>query len=290
VKDEYWRNQEIRNLLDIWEWCSRTLRVKWKRKHRYRNDCIIGLARAVNESHERVEISPYELPLVYENLPAPLFEDAGLLAFWETFPISLLELCLGSFTKGSPLAERLDQLRLTRQDNPILDKLFKKMSKREERFDYDWLVKGHHPESEFVQLKREMTPLCAPLKDLILGECASVQKLAGELLAQGHWQMENLPASSFVRKTPESLLNRAVRLKLWLVAQEILSHDLKNRKRLEALCNGLYRAITPSVKAAIESQGYTADKVVADFLNFDMHKSRKKITESRPAERQGSSS
>jgi hypothetical protein len=48
---------------------------------------------------------------------------------------------------------------------------------------------------------------------------------------------------------------------------------------LEALCNGLYPAITPSVKAAIESQCYTTDKVVDDFLYFDMRKSRKQITE-----------
>jgi hypothetical protein len=277
--EESRRNHEIRNLLDIWEWCSRTLRVKWKRKRRYRNNCLIGLAGAVNESHVGLEVSPYELPLVYETLAAPLFDGAGLLAFWETFPTSLLEMCLGCFTKESPLAERLDRVRLTRQDNPVLDKLFKKMSKREERFGYDWLVKGHHPETEFVQLKREMAPLCAPLKKLILGECAAVQALARELLAQGPWQMGNLPASSFVRKTPESLLNRAVRLKLWLVAQEILSQGLEGREELEALCNGLYPAITPSVKAAIESQGYTADKVVDDFLNFDMRKSRKEITE-----------
>jgi len=171
---------------------------------------LIGLAGAVNESHAGLEVSPYELPLVYETLPAPLFDDAGLLAFWEAFPTSLLEMCLGCFTKGSPLAERLDRLRLTRQDNPVLDKLFKKMSKREARFGYDWLVKGHHPETEFVQLKSEMASLCAPLKKQILGECAAVQVLARELLAQGPWQMGNLPASSFVRKTPESGLGRLV--------------------------------------------------------------------------------
>lgn len=263
----------------MWEWCSRTLRVKWKRKRRYRNNCLIGLAGAVNESHHGLEISPYELPLVYETLPGPLFDDAGLLSFWETFPISLLEMCLGCFTKGSPLAKRLDQIRLTRQDNAILDKLFKTMNKREERFGFDWIVKGHHPENEFAQLKKEMAPLFTALKKLIFGECASVEALAQELLAQGPWQMGSIPASVFVRKTPESLLNRAVRLKLWLVAQEILSQGLEGRDELEALCNGLYPAITPSVKAAIESQGYTADKVVDDFLNFDMRKSRKQITE-----------
>jgi hypothetical protein len=277
--EESRRNHEIRNLLDIWEWCSRTLRVKWKRKRRYRNNCLIGLAGAVNESHAGLEVSPYELPLVYETLPGPLFDDSGLLAFWEAFPTSLLEMSLGCFTKESPLAKRLDQIRLTLQDSVILDKLFKKMSKREERFGYEWLVKGHHPETEFVQLKREMAPLCEPLKKLILGECASIEGLARELLAQGPWQMGSVPSSVFVRKTPESLLNRAVRMKLWLVAQEILSQGLEGRDELEALCNGLYPAITPSVKAAIESQGYTADKVVDDFLNFDMRKSRKQITE-----------
>jgi hypothetical protein len=33
------RNQEIRNLLDLWQWCSRTLHVQWERKRKYRNGC-----------------------------------------------------------------------------------------------------------------------------------------------------------------------------------------------------------------------------------------------------------
>lgn len=36
--------------------------------------------------------------------------------------------------------------------------------------------------------------------------------------------------------------------------------------------------ITPSVKAAIEAQGYTVDNVVDDMLNFDMRKTQAEIT------------
>ena len=272
------RNQEIRNLLDLWQWCSRALHVQWKRKRKYRNGCLFGLTSAVNESQFGANVSPYQLPLVYRDLSEPLFNDLGLLAFWEDYPVPLLDMCLGCFTKDSPLTARLDRLRFAKQANHILDKLFKKMDSREKRYGIDWVIEGHHPENEFVQLKKEMAPLCAAIKKLIVGECAVVEVLGREVLAQGPWQLGSLPALSFVRKTPESLLNRANRLKLWLVAQEVLSQGLEEEQRLGALCDGLYRAITPSIKAAIESQGYTVDDVVDDVLNYDMRKSRKEIT------------
>jgi hypothetical protein len=124
------RNQEIRNLLDLWQWCSRRLHVQ----------CQIG-----------ADVSPYQLPLVYRDLAEPLFNDLGLLAFWEDYPTSLLDMCLGCFTKGSPMIDRLDRIRLQEQANPGLDKLFKKMRGREERFGWDWSAQGHHPENEFIQ-------------------------------------------------------------------------------------------------------------------------------------------
>jgi hypothetical protein len=68
------------------------------------------------------------------------------------------------------------------------------------------------------------------------------------------------------------------RLKLWQVAQDILSKNLEDVARLQALCGGFYGAITPSIEAAIKSQGYTVDDVVDDFLNYDMRKTRKEIT------------
>lgn len=275
--DQESRNQEIRNLLDLWQWCSRTLHVQWKRKRKYRNGCLFGLTSAVNESQFGADVSPYQLPLVYRDLAEPQFNDLGLLAFWEDYPTSLLDMCLGCFTQGSPLIDRLDRLRLKRQNSPVLDKLFKKMRGREERFGWDWSVEGHHPESEYVQLKREMSPLCDALKKVIVEDCAAVEVLGREVLSQGPWQHGSLPASSFVRKTPESLLNRATRLKLWQVAQRILSQRLNDEEKLEALCNGFYDAITPSVKAAVESQGYSVDDVVDDFLNYDMRKSREEI-------------
>jgi hypothetical protein len=272
------RNQEIRNLLDLWQWCSRTLHVQWERKRKYRNRCLFGLASAVNESQFGANVSPYQLPLVYRDLAEPLFNDLGLLAFWEEYPTSLLDMCLGCFTKGSPLIDRLNRLRLKRQDNPVLDKLFKKMRGREERYGWDWSVEGHHPKTEYVQLKKEMAPLCDALKKVIVEDCTAVEILGREVLSQGPWQLGSLPASSFVRKTPESLLNRATRLKLWLVTQDILSKNLKDEARLQALCSGLYGVITPSIEAAIKSQGYSVDDVVDDFLNYDMRKTRQEIT------------
>jgi hypothetical protein len=274
------RNQEIRKLLDLWQWCSRTLHVQWERKRKYRNGCLFGLASAINESQFGANVSPYQLPLVYRDLAEPLFNDLGLLAFWEEYPTPLLDMCLGCFTKGSPLSDRLNRLRLKRQDNPAFDKLFKKMRGREERYGWDWSAEGHHPEGEFVQLKKEMTPLCDALKKVIVEDCAAVEILGREILSQGPWELGSLPASSFVRKTPESLLNRALRLKLWRVAKDVLSKHLEDDARLQALCSGFYGAITPSVEAAIESQGHTVDDVVDDFLNYDMRKTRKEITNS----------
>jgi hypothetical protein len=52
---------------------------------------------------------------------------------------------------------------------------------------------------------------------------------------------------------------------------------MEEEKMLETLCHVLYRKISPSVKTAIEVQGYTVDNVVDDILNFDMHKSREVI-------------
>jgi hypothetical protein len=276
--EESYRNHEIGHLLGIWEWCSGTLHEKWKRQRRHRNSCLMGIAYAINEGIFAPDVSAFELPQMYKTLPSPLLNEATVLAFWEAHPVSLLEMCLGSFTKGSPLAGKLNRLRLTRKDNLVLDKIAKKMRSREERFGCDWILKGHHPESEYVVLKKKTAPICAEIRDLIVREHAIVETLAQEVLAQGGWQRGKLPATSFVRKTPEALLNRANRLKLWLAAQEVLSQGLEEVERLEALCDVLYRKITPSVKAAIESQGYTVDHVVDDVLNFDMYKSREEIT------------
>jgi hypothetical protein len=276
--EEHYRNQEISNLLNIWEWCSRTLHVKWKRKRKLRNSCLMGIAYAVNEGMFARDISGFTLPQVYKTLPVPLLNEATVLEFWDGHPTALLEMSLGTFTKGPSLAAQLDRLRLTRQDNPALDKIVKKMRSRQERFGSDWLFQGHHPESEFARLQKEMAPLCIEIRDLIVKKHATVEALAQEVLAQGPWQRGKLPASLFVRKTPESLLNRATRLKLWQAAQEVLSQDLAEEEQLEALCDVLYRKITPSVKAAIEAQGYSVDFVVDDVLNFDMYKSRDEIT------------
>jgi len=275
-------NHEIMQLLDVWEWCSRALHVNWKRKCKNRNSCLMGMAYAITEETSASPISPFKLTKIYKTLRTPLLNKTTVRIFWEIYPVALLEMCLGSFTKGSPLAEQLNRLRLIRQNNPTLDKIFKKMRSREKRFGDDWLFEGHHPESEFAMLKKEMAPLCSEIKALIIKKHAVVETLAQEVLAQGPWQFGEPRASWFVRKTPESLLNRTVRLKLWQAARDVLSQNLEEEEELQALCDVLYGKITPSVKAAIEAQGYSVDNVVDDVLNFDMHKSREEITASPP--------
>jgi hypothetical protein len=80
-----------------------------------------------------------------------------------------------------------------------------------------------------------------------------------------------------VRKTPESLLNRANRLRLWQAAQEVLARDLGEEERLESLSTVLTQKITPTLRKSIEAQGYSIDQVIDDILNFDMYKSRAEI-------------
>jgi hypothetical protein len=273
--EESCRNQEIADLLDIWEWCSSILHVKWQRRRKSRNSCLMGLAYAVTEPNF---VSPFKFSKIYKKLPRPLLTRKKVLTFWEVQPVPLLELCLGSFTKNSPLKAGLDRIRLAKQHNPALDKIAKKMRAREKRFGSEWYFQGHHPENEFVALKKELASLSAKIRSFIAGKHASVESLAQEVLAQGPWQFGELPATSFVRKTPETLLNRANRLKLWQVAQEVLSRGLEEEESLEALCAALDRKITPSVRAVIEAQGYSIDQVIDDVLNFDMHKSREEIT------------
>jgi hypothetical protein len=280
MDERYNRNVEIDNLLNAWEWCSRRLRVKWQRNPRIRNDCFIGLTCALLDEDSisgPTLIRSMDLPRHHEEFSKPLLNKKKLRIFWKVKPDALLELCLGCYTKTSPLIRPLNQLRSTFQNNLILDDLAKKMRSREKRFGSEWFVEGHHPESEFRVLKEEMRPLWKELKDLIFKNQSAIEELLLELLPQG-WQFREIPASWLVRKTPEKLLNRATRLKLWQVAQDILDRKLGHREKLEALCHALYRKITPATRAVIEAQGYTVDNVVDDMLNFDMRKSRDEIT------------
>ncbi len=268
------RNVEVDDLLEIWEWCSRRLHVKWQRKRRLRNGCFMGIAVALGDE---TSLSPLQLLQEYKNLPRPLLNREKVLTFWRVQPVPLLNLSLGLFTKSSPLTKILNRLRAPHEDNAILDELAKKMRCREKHFGSEWFSEGHHPEREVRLLKKEMRPLCKQLRDMLAKEHGAVEKLAFEVMGKG-WQLGELPASWSVRKTPEKLLNRANRLKLWQAAQEVLSRDLTEEEMLAALWKVLYRKITPSVKAAIEAQGYTAADVVEDMLNFDIRKSRDEMT------------
>jgi len=269
------RNQEIDNLLEIWGWCSRRLHVKWQRKRKQRNDCFFGLAYALSEDHG--DIPPSRLPRVYRNLPAPLLDNEQVIVFWEMRPVALLELCLGAYTKATPLTKRLNRLRQDHNDNSTLDDLAKKMRAREKRFGDEWYTEGHHPEREYRLLKKEMKPLCDCLEEELTIEPEIVSKLALDVLAKG-WQFGDEPAQCRVRKTPEKLLNRASRLKLWQAAHAVLAHDSEEEKMYHALWEALQRKISPAMKMAIEAQGYKVDDVVENFICFDVKKSRAEIS------------
>jgi len=200
-----------------------------------------------------------------------------VISFWEARPMSLLELCLGAYTKASPLTKPLNRLRPEFHDNPTLDDLAKKMRSREKGFGDDWWTEGHHPQREVRLLKKEAKPLCDKLRNLMADEPQAVSKLALDVLAKG-WQFGEIPAASRVRSTPQKLLNRATRLKLWEAGQEILSRDLDEDETIRALWDVLHRKITPAVKASIEAQGHTVSDAVCDLISFDLQKSRGEIT------------
>jgi hypothetical protein len=272
--DESWRNREIAELLDIWEWCSRLLHVKWRRRLKRRNAVLMALGYVVLEPKT---ISPFELSKNYKTLPPPLLDKKKVLSFWKVQPLPLLELCLGSFTKKSPLKEALDQIRISEQNNVSLDNVAKKMRAREKRFGSEWCLEGHHPQEDYRALKRGTTALRAKIRAILSKNHSEINGLAYEVLSQGGWQFGQLPAASFVRKTPESLLNRSSRLRLWRAAQEVVARNLEEDQQLEMLCEVLNKKMTPSLRSAIEAQGYSVDQVIDDMLNFDMYKSRSEI-------------
>jgi hypothetical protein len=241
----------------------------------HRNRCLLGIAFALSKDDNIV--SPIELPATYKALPVPLLDNAALLQFWKAQPLTLLELCLGSFTKISPLRERLEEVRLKHQDNAQLDEITKKMRAREKRFEGDWQSDGHHPDAEFLLLKKGMTVLLDQISALITSEPCTVDMLAREVLAQGSWNSRELPATDLIRKTPEKLLNRTTRLRLWQAARDVRILPLDEEAALEALYQALNGKITSAIKAAIESEGYSVRQVVDDIVKIDMHKSREDI-------------
>ena len=240
-----------------------------------RNSCLMGMAFALSKD---AFISPMKLPSTYQTRLVPLFDQAALLRFWKAQPVTLLELCLGLFTKDSPFKGRLNQIRLKHHDNPRLDEMAKKMRAREKRFQGDWPSEGHHPQTDFSILNEGMRPILAEIGALIVKEPATVDKLAREVLAQGPWKHGELSAYSFVRKTPENLLNRTTRLSLWRAARDVRFLPYNEEEALAMLYEALHKKITPAIRSAIESEGYSVQQVVDDVLNFDMHKTQEEIT------------
>ena len=272
---ESFRNHEISNLLDFWEWCSRTLHVKWQRKRVNRNRCLMAMAFALSKDGF---VSPITLPESYKTRPVPLFDKGALSRFRAAQPVTLLELCLGVFTKDSPLKARLNQTRLTHENNPALDAVWKKMRAREEQFTGDWQSEGRHLKADVSILERGTSPILAEVGAIIVKELLTVDELAREVLAQGRWKPGELPACSQVRKTPENLLNRTTRVKLWRAARDVRVQPLDDEAAMEKLSEVLHRKITPAIKTMIESEGFSVDEVVDDMLNFDIHKSQEEIT------------
>jgi hypothetical protein len=114
--DESPRNQEIADLIEMWEWCSGKLHVKWQRRRKSRNSCLLALAYAISEPNF---ISPFKLTRIYKTLPAPLLDEDKVETFWNVQPVPLLQLGLGSFTKRSPLKAKLDRIRMDFPPNRI---------------------------------------------------------------------------------------------------------------------------------------------------------------------------
>jgi hypothetical protein len=273
--DDCHRNQEIAELLTLWEWCSAKLHTKWCRRQKSRNSFLMALAYVVSQPNP---ISPFEFVKVYQRLPHPLLDQKKVRAFWDVQPIPLLEACLGSFSVETPMKVGLNDIRSRFLVNPTLDKIVKTMRAREKRFGPDWHIQGHHPEQEFVALKKGTTALRSALRIFFVKKYRAIDKLALRILSHGGWQFGELPASSRVRRTPPTLLNEVTRLKLWDAAHEILEQYAGDRDAtLEKLCSTLYRKITPSIRSSIESQGYSVDHVIDDLLNFDVSVSRGEI-------------
>jgi hypothetical protein len=273
--DDCQRNQKIAELLFLWEWCSQKLHAKWRRRRKSRNGFLMALAFVVSQPKP---ISPFEFIRIYQCFPRPLLDQKKIRAFWDVQPIPLLDASLGSFNAEDSVKAGLNDIRSRFLDNPALDKIVKTMRAREKRFGPDWPIQGHHPEQDFLALKKGTTALRSALRAYLVKKHREINKLALEILSHGGWQFGELPASSLVRRTPSTLLNKATRLKLWDAAHEVLDqHDGDPDAALDELCATLYRRITPSIRSSIESQGYSVDHVVDDYLNFDMNVSRTEI-------------
>jgi hypothetical protein len=273
--DDFQRNQEITELLSIWEWCSAKLHPKWCQRRKNRNSFLLGLAYAATEPKP---ICPFTFIKVYQRFPRPLLDQKKVRTFWNVQPASLLEACLGSFKSKAPLEGGLNNIRARFLVNSALDKIVKAMLAREKRFGPSWQIQGHHPEQEFVALKRGTTALRSALRTYLVKNHREIDKLAMDILSHGGWRLGELPVSSLVGRTPPTLLNRTNRVKLWDAAHAVLDqYNGDFDAALEKICSTLSRKLTPSIRASIESQGYFGDQVVDDVLNFDMNVSREEI-------------
>ena len=273
--DDSHRTQEIAELLALWEWCSAKLHAKWLRRRKSRNSFLMALAYSASQPDA---ISPFEFVKVYPRLPRPLLDQKKVRVFWNIQPVALLAACLGSFSAKNSLQTDLNDIRSRFMTNPALDEIAKILRAREKRLGPDWQIQGRHPDREFVALKKGTTALRSALRAYLVKNHRAIDKLALEILSHGGWQLGELPTSSLVRRTPPTLLNKVTRLKLWDAAHEVLDqYEGDSDAALEKICFTLYRNITPSIRSAIESQGYSVDHVIDDYLNFDMSVNREEI-------------
>jgi len=277
IQSKFELNRRFEQERTIWEWCSDKLHPIWVTRKKYRNDCLLGIAYGIERWTPQSGVSIFDLPQVFGAIDGPLFDADDLVAWWDCYPACLLEMCQGIFTKGACLSTQLETVRKEEGVNPTLDEIAEKMHEKESQRRDAWDSKGIHPTSDIHLFQRNMTVLKKRLETLIVDEHRVVEALAREILELG-CQADQLPALASIRRTPENLVDKVNRFKLWLAAQEAIDHGLNEAALMQILSGHFDRIMTPAFREKIELQGYTIKDVFDDFLNFDVHKNRDEIT------------
>lgn len=270
------RNRLFAETRSVWEWCSAALRSGWLSHARHRNDCLLGIAYGVDRWHARAGISMYDIPDIYGKIEGLLLDRTGLSVWWRYQPASLLEMALGSFTPGLSLAEEMETIRAKWEIDPVLDAIAKITLQREKACGEDWRHKAYHPVANLTRFERHIEGLRNELEALFLKNEALLNTMARNILAQG-WEKGYLPAACTVRKTPEGLINKAARFKLWLFTQEALDQGMEGELLARHVASRFDRLLSPHVREEMQRAGHTIEDVFDDFLRWDIHKSRQEI-------------
>ena len=270
------RNRLFAETRSVWEWCSVALRYDWASRPKHRNDCLLGIAYGVDRWHSRSGVSMFDIPDTYGKIEGLLFDSTSLSVWWRYQPASLLEMALGCFTTGPSLKESMEAIRAKWEIDPILDAISKITRMRERECGDDWLHKVYHPAANLTRFEDHIAGLRGDLEALFLENGALLDALARNVLAQG-WQHGHLPASCMVRKTPDGLINKTTRFKLWLFTQEALDQGMEGEVLARHVAGRFDRLLPAHRREEIERAGYTLQDVFDDFLRWDIHKSRQEI-------------